>query len=238
MASQGPLSPSVGDNNASIGAFVWGGTGSTFTSNDVRAFASDAGGGSSNYLTAQGFGFTIPVGSSIDGILVEIEHSSNIDSGSDYIVDNVLKLIKSDGTIAGTDKADRSTHWPTTDAYISYGGATDTWGLGWSNADINNANFGVALSIEADVGGDATARVDHIRITVYYTENATTTSTSSSTSSTSSSTSSTSTSISSTSASTSSTSSSISTSTSMSTSTSLTVLSINVTPRAFIRIRR
>lgn len=237
MASQGPLSPSVGDNNASVGTFVWGGTGSIFTSNDVRAFATDVGGGSSNYLTAQGFGFSIPVGSSVDGIVVEIERSSNIDSGSDYIVDNVLKLIKSDGTIAGADKADRSTHWPTSDAYVSYGGSTDTWGLAWSNADINSANFGVALSVEVDAGGDATARVDHIRITVYYTENATTTSTSSSTSSTSTSYSSTSASTSSTSSSISSTSSSTSMSSSTSSSTSFTYMSINVTPIGFIKKR-
>ena len=78
-------------------------------------------------------------------------------------LDHAVKLMKG-GTIGGADLASLAT-WPTSDAYLTYGGATTLWGLDWTPADINASNFGAAVAARVQNG---TARVDHVRITVYY----------------------------------------------------------------------
>ncbi|MBN8703604.1 MAG: tail fiber domain-containing protein [Bacteroidetes bacterium] len=82
------------------------------------------------------------------------------------VYDNSIKLVKADGTIAGTDKAATSTNWPTADATATYGGSSDLWGISWTEADVKDADFGVAISVLAY---NATAQIDYIGITVYYT---------------------------------------------------------------------
>jgi hypothetical protein len=85
--------------------------------------------------------------------------------------DNSIKIVKANGTFGTENKADTATNWPTTDTYASYGGSSDLWSETWTPADINDVDFGVALSV-VQAGDDygVTASVDHIRITVYYTE--------------------------------------------------------------------
>lgn len=68
------------------------------------------------------------------------------------------------GTVGGNDLSS-TTAWPTTDAYASYGGPSNLWGRSWSTTDINASNFGAAVSARVQNG---TARVDHMRLSVYY----------------------------------------------------------------------
>lgn len=117
----------------------------------------------SNYLKATNFGFTIPLDASISGILVEVERSSTALSA---VIDNAVRIVKG-GVIGNTDKSLAPT-WPTSDAYASYGGSADLWGETWTPADINLSTFGVAISAIASLLA-ATAQIDHVRITVYYT---------------------------------------------------------------------
>ncbi|MCK4347863.1 MAG: hypothetical protein KAW47_04525, partial [Thermoplasmatales archaeon] len=60
------------------------------------------------------------------------------------IKDENVKIVKSDGSIGTTNKANTTT-WTDTEGYVSYGGSGDLWGESWSDTDINNANFGVVL---------------------------------------------------------------------------------------------
>ena len=78
-------------------------------------------------------------------------------------LDYSVMLVKA-GTIGGTDLAN-TISWPNTDGYVSYGGATNTWGRTWTDADINATTFGAAISSRVQNG---TSRVDHMRLTVYY----------------------------------------------------------------------
>ncbi len=80
-------------------------------------------------------------------------------------LDNSVFLLNA-SAITGTDHGISSASWPTTDSYVSYGGASDTWGRTWTEAEINNAGFGAALSASRSNG---TILVDHFRITVYST---------------------------------------------------------------------
>ena len=164
--SQGPLNPVSYGTDASIGTFNWINFGDVLVSDDSRSSVIlDNSGDDSYYLTATNFGFTIPIGSVIDGIVIEIEIS---DSGGGNIKDNSVKIIKG-GVISGMDNASGA-NWPLADAYRTYGNGIDLWGATWTDADINASNFGVAISARrTGGGGNNRARIDHIRITVYYT---------------------------------------------------------------------
>src|SRR5574338_230 len=117
-----------------------------------------------DYLVVTNFGFAIPGGSTISGIMVEVERSdANFET-----IDNSVKIVKG-GVISGDEKA-ISAGYPTTDAYQQYGNAGDLWGLSWTDADINASNFGVAISAKKinNPVGTAAGKIDNIRITVYY----------------------------------------------------------------------
>lgn len=125
-------------------------------------------GATSDYLRCMNYGFTIPVGSLINGIIVNVERASNrtSDGGSR---DAAMRIVQA-GTI-GT--ADRSTLTTYTTAYVveAHGGAADLWGLAWTPADINAANFGAAFRATkpSAAGPPHNINVDHIQITVNYT---------------------------------------------------------------------
>lgn len=172
--SSGPRNPTASQNIA--GATPNWSTGSVvFASDDSRATAtfSDVDTGPGATLEATGFGFAIPTNASIQGIVVEVERS--VAAGSGNIRDFSVLIVKN-GSATGTNKADTGTNWPSVDAYKTYGGSADLWGTTWLPADINASNFGIQLratSTGIPVDNFKTARIDHIRITVHYTENAT-----------------------------------------------------------------
>ncbi|MFH1412949.1 MAG: prepilin-type N-terminal cleavage/methylation domain-containing protein [bacterium] len=133
------------------------------------------------YLKASNFNFSIPDGANIDGIELEIEKIAFVPSTSWGIwscsqsvgfKDREVRIIKSTGEL-GAENKKSLVSWPNQsqpDVYVSYGGASDTWSETWTPADINSANFGVALIGDTGGGvGGATIGVDHMRIKVYYT---------------------------------------------------------------------
>lgn len=122
-------------------------------------------GETSRYLQCTSYGFSLPAHAVIQGISVD----ARIFSSNNNIADNSVLIVKG-GTRSGTDKA-TATVYPTAEATRTYGGAADLWGLVWSAADINVNNFGIALSVRKtdNSGGNRTASVDHLPITVSYT---------------------------------------------------------------------
>ncbi len=163
MASEGPNSAGTGADDAGFGTPAWASPGSVTVSDNFSASVLLAAAGNSHYLKATNFGFAIPAGATIDGILVEWDKSKMIGG---TVVDARARIVKG-GTVGSTDKASPDT-WPDADAYASYGGAADLWGETWTDADVNAADFGAVLAANGDTGG-GTATVDHCRITVYYT---------------------------------------------------------------------
>lgn len=79
-------------------------------------------------------------------------------------MDNAVRLTKA-GAVVGSNLANSNVEWPTSNAYITYGGNGNLWGTSWTIADINNAGFGAAVSAIVQNG---TANIDHIRITVWF----------------------------------------------------------------------
>ena len=117
-----------------------------------------------------GFGFAIPAGATIDGIKVDVERKKSTSAAGTTCNDNLIRLTK-DGSI-GVGTAGNSNAWPTTEAYQTFGGPTDKWGQTWTVAEINASTFGFMFSASL-IGSSTTgvtASVDHVRITIYYTE--------------------------------------------------------------------
>lgn len=155
--------PVVGDLSASGGAAINNALGSLFGSTE------------SHRLSLTNFGFSIPTGATINGIVVEAR-VKNQNAGVDFRAGDLQVQLIVGGSTSGSDKAD-ATIWGTGTNYGTYiykiwGGASDPWGLTPSVAQINASNFGIALRAKALAGGymDAAApNIDHVRITVYYT---------------------------------------------------------------------
>ena len=143
MASQGPLSPGTLADDATVGLQPWTDPTNAASSNDSYTTASMTV-SVSHYLKATNFGFSVPTGATITGILVEIEKSKT-GGAINNATDNIVKIVKSDGTIGTEDKKLAGT-WPTTDAYYSYGSLSDLWSETWTYSDINDADFGVVIS--------------------------------------------------------------------------------------------
>lgn len=164
MASQGPNNPGTIVNDASVGAIAWTAPSDAATSNDVYTYG--GGGGTSNYLKSSNFGFSIPSGATIDGITVEIEKKRSLYC---TVTDSTVRLVKND-VMSGNNY--RSTdNWNVVDTYSTYGGSTDLWGLSLTSSDINSSTFGVVINCTIAVfKGGQRQWIDHVRITVHYTE--------------------------------------------------------------------
>lgn len=166
MTTQGPLAAGTGADDSSVGTIAWSSPGNITSSNDTYASVTITASAISHYLKATNFGFTIPAGSTINGISVSIERKK---SGTGTIKDSQLRIVKG-GSIGATDRADTATAWPTSDTVATYGSGSDLWGETWTSTDINASTFGVALSAtETDPTNPAAASVDFISITVTYT---------------------------------------------------------------------
>jgi hypothetical protein len=160
-------SPGTAVNETSVGTKGWGGVPSLISSLSSLDDNSATTGANATtyYLKSTNFGFSIPAGSMIDGILVEVAKSKYAGS----VVDNRVRIVKG-GIIGLTDKSD-ATIWPDSASpayndYFSYGSSSDLWGETWTYTDINSSDFGFAISA---VVGPAQPYIDHIRITVTYT---------------------------------------------------------------------
>jgi len=112
-------------------------------------------------LIGKGFGFTIPGGATINGILLEVNYDSG--TGTDT-VETVVRLLKA-GVASGDNKSTGAL-LPAVATTVSYGGSSDLWGTTWTPSDINNTSFGAATVYSATLDS---ASVDFFRITVTYT---------------------------------------------------------------------
>jgi parallel beta-helix repeat protein len=159
----------TGTNVSVIGSADWANPG-FITADDISYASATLSGSilSSGYLEGTNYGFAIPVDAAISGIMVTIgRHESG--TRPDYldVRDSTVKLLKA-GVLTGNNKAATGTEWPTTSATAAiYGTTADLWGTTWTPADINDNNFGVALSVISGV--NRIAYVDYMKISVTYT---------------------------------------------------------------------
>lgn len=174
MASQGPNAPltCVSTSTGAPGSATWSTPVGADESDDTYAnlFFGSSGTQISAFLKVTNFGFSIPSGATIDGIVVEIERQDIYGSVNATTKDHTVQLYKG-GTNQGTNKADTSTAW-SAETFVTYGSSSDLWGLSFSDTDINDSGFGVGLAVTQNIlakGPSTGAEVDLIQITVYYT---------------------------------------------------------------------
>jgi hypothetical protein len=114
-------------------------------------------------------GFTIPEGATINGIEVDVKKSYSTSGGvvSDGAASGVRLIV--DPSISTAIVAASPATWPTSNTWVTYGGPTALWGATWAADNFNSVTFGVDLSAAQTNGAAATAYVDNIKVTVYYT---------------------------------------------------------------------
>jgi hypothetical protein len=156
VASQGPLYAGTVVNDPIASNTDWTNPGNAGTDNGV--LASNSSSGATDYLKATNFGFTIPSGATIVGIVVECEASTDA-SGNEL----QIRIVKG-GAVGATERS-QSAAWA---GVISRGSSSDLWGETWTDTDINAADFGFAISETGNAGGSV--YVDFMRVTVYYSE--------------------------------------------------------------------
>lgn len=122
-----------------------------------------------NLLRATNFGFSIPAGSTINGI--EIDYDAWCYAIEGHVVDPAELYIVYDGSQEGNNKASSAGRFhPTdTDVYIKYGSSVDLWGVTLNTAKVNDSTFGWEMNIYSVAAGGG-ASVDHMRMKIYYTE--------------------------------------------------------------------
>ena len=172
-STQGPLSGTTFYDDNSIGNFAFSIPGNAVTSDDSRSSAKALLvllNGNTHYLKVTGFGFSIPVLATITGIRVEVEKSAWDISILAWVRDNEVKLVKGSSVIS--DNKANGSLWSESDNYNIYGDTTDTWGATLSPTDVNASDFGIVFSarINGLLSLIPSARVDHIRVTVFYME--------------------------------------------------------------------
>jgi hypothetical protein len=164
MASEGPNSPATVVNDDNIGNVYWDDPGNAAAEDGTFAAATISDETLSTVLLkASDFGFSIPSDATVDGITVEVKAST--DSGTatwnSVKVSNIGEE-ESDDKAAGTITASL--------AYATFGGAADLWGQTYAPADINDSGFAAILQVRFDGVGSVGVNIDHVRMTVTYTE--------------------------------------------------------------------
>ena len=142
----------------------------TNTTSGLLAHPNSGPGGAffSRYLYVSNFGFTIPATATITGILTEVKRNYSGGSvGGLGVKDSVVQLMDSLGVRIGTNKAS-NTPWTGISTYATYGNSSDLWGATLTPAAINYSGFGVAVMAKNMSASIYTADIDHIRVTVYY----------------------------------------------------------------------
>jgi hypothetical protein len=170
--------PGTAANDAVSGGTAWTIPAGALVSDDTYATVTVPANGflESQFLKATNFGFAIPAGATVTGIVVGVERSASESSGSRWAFDVSAAIVKGGVVQTAVNKANYFQFWPTTDQVKTYGSATDLWGQTWTPADINATGFGFGLRVmlystetEGVPAVPVTASVDSVEITVYYT---------------------------------------------------------------------
>lgn len=165
LNSQTQVGGSVGITAISGSSTSWTNSSDAVIDDNTRASSTStlsSIGNYTDYIVITNFGFSVPSGNLVEGIVVNVDRRSS--SHTSAIADNSIRLVKN-GIIVGDDKA-YGGPWANYDINRSYGGAADLWGTTWDPADINNSNFGVAISAKLLFGTAGFSEIDNVTITI------------------------------------------------------------------------
>ncbi len=166
--SMGPLSPGTGESVPWGVSVDWTNVGGASGSDNNYVESWLAMGEQTHIFKATAFGFSVPAGATITGIMVEVERLAG--SGIDPLEDALVRIVKN-GSVGGEDRS-QGLPWPTSDETAVYGSDGDLWGETWTPADINASGFGFAIAVQNPCsifcGSAVIPYIDHVGITVLY----------------------------------------------------------------------
>ena len=118
-----------------------------------------------DYLLFDDFKLEVPENAEIVGITATLRRTAD---GENVAADRAVRLIKG-GVIGEADRAS-PTPWNMLEfANVDYGGPSDLWNTSFTPADVNAADFGVALALNyQQTNGNGRAYVDIAYVTVSY----------------------------------------------------------------------
>lgn len=169
--------PQSTTNELSVGSQAWTRADMDLESLDaVESSVGLASGNQSYYLIGASLtSLGVPGTATIDGVEITIyRRVSNAGGGLYPTIKDASIRVYDGSTFVGADKADTATAWPTAVTAATYGGPTDAWSLSSSSwqAILSGAplSWGIAISASASGGASpATAYVDAVSVTIYYT---------------------------------------------------------------------
>lgn len=178
--SIGPLSPTTMFFEPTSGE-AWVNEDNAKAFDNAYATASLTGGGTSGgapsaLLEASGFGFNVPSGATITGVVAEINWG---ETPYYYQLADYHVFLLAGSTIGDDRVRNYNPGYPY--AYYAYGSASDLWGATLTPAIVNAGTFGFAFQAQNTTtdnfdedgnnlggAGNDTASIDHMRMTVYY----------------------------------------------------------------------
>ncbi len=115
-------------------------------------------------IAATTYGFALPSNSIIAGVRPSVERRK---TGTETVKDNSLKLVVND--VYEGENQKNAAAWTTNDTVVSYGGASDTFGLPLTQAQVESTKFGFVITVNrgAEIS-ETTAEIDHMSLRVYY----------------------------------------------------------------------
>lgn len=139
----------------------WINVNNALSSNNSYATSGAGGGENTERLLLSNFGFSIPAGSTIDGVEISVEYyTSDADDQLRVSIDN-----------SGSYSTAKTNNTPSTSETTEiYGANNDTFGLTLSAGDVNSSGFGASIELWQNSSGGASISVDHVQMKVYYTE--------------------------------------------------------------------
>ncbi len=153
-------SPQTANNLAAASDSSYGDTAWVPYGDEAAIFALDSG-ETSYYFVAKNFGFSIPTGATIIGIagLVTESITGNVISTSR------IRIVK--GGVIGATELLQGPGWES--GFDLLGGTTDLCGETWTAADINDPDFGVAISCTSE-NPSGEGLLSGVQLWIYYNE--------------------------------------------------------------------
>lgn len=152
---------------------IWSSLSEARYANDFKAKSTILPQRRSQTIVANNFGFNLPTGAKIDGIIVHVKGQS---SKAQNVDEWVVQLIGADGQPKGVNRANQAKRFNAwhplpngTDRTWTYGYSENLWEATWTNEDINSKEFGVRIQLRNKGNDPMTVEIDAIDIEVLYT---------------------------------------------------------------------
>ncbi len=138
----------------------WATPSDAFSSNDVYATETTE----NDVQSYENFGFSVPVGSLIHGIEMNVEAKSSDTSG--------CQLEAAVWSASDIEHNYKSAALSGSDAVYTLGSSSDLWNATWLASDFDNANFHAQVrfdDVSDSLCNSSTVSLDHIEVKIYYT---------------------------------------------------------------------